>query len=272
MLNPSALEISALRKRIFGLLFERRFLRRAACLHALSRIEAEAIRSYGLLNPIAIIPNGIDPPAPQTSSLPPWPSGNDGRKVLLYIGRLHPIKGLPTFLRAFARTSDEIRRARWRLVIAGWDQNGHRKELERLVRELAISRDVDFVGGLFDTEKTNALHMADAFVLPSTSEAQPVAVLEAWVHGLPTLLTTACNLPTAKTEKLGLVCNNSVEEFAASLQQLITMPKEELREMGSRAQVYTRAEYCWKTQSEKLKQVYAWICRNGDRPGCLFER
>ena len=64
MLEPWAVRNSAWKKRIAGWLFENRHLRRAACLHALNDAEYEAIRAYGLTNPVAVIPNGVDLPEP----------------------------------------------------------------------------------------------------------------------------------------------------------------------------------------------------------------
>ena len=62
MLDSWALDNAKLKKKIAAALYERRHLRRAACLHALCASEAESIRKFGLKNPIATIPNGIDIP------------------------------------------------------------------------------------------------------------------------------------------------------------------------------------------------------------------
>jgi poly(glycerol-phosphate) alpha-glucosyltransferase len=101
----------------------------------------------GLQNPIAIIPNGIDLPELQTPNselpTPPWqghiPPGN---KVLLFLSRIHPKKGLPNLLRAWkSAVSGDLSRgpvSQWTLAIAGWDQGGHEAELKRLCDELEV--------------------------------------------------------------------------------------------------------------------------------------
>ena len=100
MLNPTALQVSSFRKRVFGMLFENRFAQNAGCIHALTNAEAKACRNYGLRNPIAIVPLGIDIPERAAKSVEcPWP--DDKRKTLLYLGRLHPIKGLPNLIEGF---------------------------------------------------------------------------------------------------------------------------------------------------------------------------
>ena len=72
MLDPWALRNSAWKKRLAGRLYENRNLRSAACVHALCESEYESIRAYGLTNPVAIIPNGIDLPADGPKPPPPW--------------------------------------------------------------------------------------------------------------------------------------------------------------------------------------------------------
>jgi len=148
MLDRWALDNSRWRKRVAGWLYENAHLREAACIHALCESEARAIRAFGLKNPICIIPNGIDLPSlVESSELRVEGSIFDrfaqGRKVLLYLGRIHPKKGLVNLLRAWAEvrgTEDGRRMAEeWVLVIAGWDQGGHEGELKRLCDELGIA-------------------------------------------------------------------------------------------------------------------------------------
>ena len=101
MLDPWALAHSRWKKVIAGHLYEDRHLRSARCLRALCESEARAIRACGLKNDIAIIPNGIDLPAGPASKSSPWKGlTKDGQKVLLYLGRIHPKKGLASLLRS----------------------------------------------------------------------------------------------------------------------------------------------------------------------------
>ena|SRR5437867_3410499 len=90
MLDTWALRNSWWKKKIAGWLYEGANLRNAACIHAVCRSEAEAFRDYGLKNPICIVPNGIDLPQKGYACLPTWADRIEpGRKVLLYLGRLH---------------------------------------------------------------------------------------------------------------------------------------------------------------------------------------
>jgi poly(glycerol-phosphate) alpha-glucosyltransferase len=103
MLDPWAVRNSAWKKQLVRWAYEDRHLRGAACLHALCEAEATAIRAFGLNNPICIIPNGLDQPEARFEGERGW----QGRfpaaaRVLLYLGRLHPKKGLVNLLRAWA--------------------------------------------------------------------------------------------------------------------------------------------------------------------------
>jgi glycosyltransferase involved in cell wall biosynthesis len=134
----------------------------------------------------------------QASRLATWRSNlPEEAKVLLYLGRLHLKKGLANLLQAWS----EVRRAggeaaqNWYLVIAGWDQDGHQASLEAITLQRNIGDTVHFIGPQFGLDKDAAFRSSDAFVLPSLSEGMPLAVLEAWAHGLPVLMTPHCNLP-----------------------------------------------------------------------------
>ena len=153
MLDPWAVKNSAWKKKLALLFYEREHLQNAACLRALCESEAKAMRAFGLKNPICIIPNGIDVPEIgdqkaenknefQLSAFP-ISAFTGRRKVLLYLGRIHPKKGLVNLLKAWAavqRTEDGGRRTEeWVLAIAGWDQGGHEAELKSLASELGLA-------------------------------------------------------------------------------------------------------------------------------------
>lgn len=162
MLEPWAVKNSAWKKRLALFLYERQNLNGAACIQVNSEAESRSVRDFGLKNPICIIPNGIDVPevghaganaiphpvplsgrggeGAETGSAPWSAMIEPGRKVLLYLGRIHPKKGLVNLLRAWKQTlSSQPSTNGWLLAIAGWDQGGHETELKRLATELGIA-------------------------------------------------------------------------------------------------------------------------------------
>jgi len=144
MLEPWALRNSAWKKRIACFLYERKMLTAAACLQANTEKEAADFRAFGLKNPIAIIPNGVEMPEDRDQVTGDRGQGT-GRKTLLFLGRIHPKKGLVNALKAWAQLSHSkfnIQNStfhEWQFVVSGWDQGGHEAELKRLCRELGLA-------------------------------------------------------------------------------------------------------------------------------------
>src|SRR5438067_2182028 len=170
MLEPWALRNAKVKKRIAALLYENQHLRGAACLRALSEAEARSIRSYGLRNPICVIPNGVDLAEPVDSSMldnqkPVFRIFAQGRKILLYLGRLHPKKNVANLIRAWKQTLDAHPQTRkeWVLAIAGWGQAGYECELKKLTSYYGLMGSVGFLGPLFGQEKDAAYRACDAF-------------------------------------------------------------------------------------------------------------
>jgi len=270
MLDPWALHNSRWKKIIAGFAFERRHLKNAACIHAINRGEAAAIRAFGLKNPICIIPNGVEVPASNAADrTPPWATDMVGnRKVLLYLGRLHPKKGLSILLRgwkeAFKHEKD------WILVIAGWDQGGHRRELEQLTRELKISDSVHFTGPLFGEARDTAYQNADAFILPSLSEGQPLVVLEAWSYACPVIMTQECNLPEGFEKRAAIRMSATVEGAARALEELFALEESALQEIGRRGRDLVTDNFSWSQIASQMFAVYKWMLGRSTPPNCVL--
>lgn len=271
MLDSWALQNSRWKKRIAGWLYENRHLRSAACLHALNDAEYVAIRAYGLTNPVAIIPNGVELPELDKKAPPPdWSSDLDGMRVLLFLGRLHPKKGLANLLRAWARTRQAPNSVEdWRLVIAGWDQGGHEAELKRLAESLKLAESVRFIGPQFGAQKTASLARADAFILPSLSEGLPMAVLEAWAHSLPVLMTAQCNLPEGFASGAAVEIHPKADRMVEGLEDFLELPDAERLEMGKHGRQLVEAKFAWDGIAGRMAEVYRWLAKGGERPACV---
>ncbi|MCO5068983.1 MAG: glycosyltransferase [Kiritimatiellae bacterium] len=269
MLDPWALRNSGWKKKIAERAYERAHLEGAACLHALCESEASSLRAFGLRNPICVLPNGVDlpdvsrPPAPA-----PWSARfSTDLPVMLFLGRLHPKKGLTPLLRAWAT----IRDSGWRLAIAGWDQGGHRAELEKLARELRVDEQILFLGPLHGAQKEAAYRSASAFILPSFSEGLPMAILEAWAYGVPVLMTEACNLPEGFAADAAWLVHTEERELARELQSFFSMSVEDRRAMGQRARDLAAGTFEWPRIATEMAAVYRWAIGSGEKPACIRE-
>jgi poly(glycerol-phosphate) alpha-glucosyltransferase len=278
MLEPWALQNARWKKRLSSLLYERRCLRRAACIHVCSENELASARAFGLANPICIIPNGVVIP---NSVHAPAPLNGDGprrnlpagKKKLLYLGRLHPKKGLMNLLSSWAALSRKAPSPteEWSLVIAGWDQGGHEQELKARAAELGIDHRASFPGPLFGDEKSAAFASADAFVLPSFSEGLPMAVLEAWSYGKPVLMTPGCNLPEGVAAGAAIEARPDVASLTEGLATLLSAPDGEHTEMGKQGLRLVQRKFTWSAVADEIHAVYRWLVGGGSPPACVVK-
>lgn len=269
MLDPWAVRNSYWKKRLAGLVYENEHLRRATCLRALCEAEARAIRDYGLKNPIALIPNGIDLPEEKIDCPPPWQGTiENGKKILLFLSRIHEKKGLPNLLHGWARARQSLPASAsgWDLAIAGWDTTGHQDVLEKLRGDLNLRDSVHFIGPQFDNEKAAAYRHASAFVLPSYSEGLPMTILEAWAYELPVLMTPECNLPEGFSDGAALQVDTNAESIADGLLRLFEMSDEERISMGLRGQRLVKEKYTWGQVAAQFNALHDYIAGANSPP------
>jgi glycosyltransferase involved in cell wall biosynthesis len=263
MLEEWAMRNSIVKKRIAYWAYERRNLRKASCIHALCEAEATSIRKLGFRNPVCVIPNGVQPTSGKVGDSLSWISERvRGKRILLYLGRLHPKKGLHLLLQAWAQVDP----ATWHLVIAGWSQGGFEQQLRSQARNLGLEDSVSFVGPQFDAQKVATFAAAHAFVLPSYSEGLPMVVLEAWERQLPVLLTHACNLATGVERGAALCVNTTVDDLARGLKSLLTMSDSARSAMGAAGQRLVQGVYHWDHVAQSMDSVYRWLRGDGQKP------
>jgi poly(glycerol-phosphate) alpha-glucosyltransferase len=271
-LEPWALAHSGWKKQLVGWAFQNEDLSRASCIHVNSRAEAAGIRAYGLKQPIAIIPNGID--ARFLDTLPgreqferTFPQ-TAGRRIVLFMGRLHKKKGIELLLLAWARLASLF--TDWILVIAGPD-NGFESRTRQMIQELGLSRNVILTGNLQERSKLQALGAAELFVLPSFSEGFSIAILEAMACGLPVLLTPGCNFPEAVAGGAAVQVEANVSEVEDGLGRLLSLGDTERQRMGNSARRLIAAKYTWDRVAHQTMQLYNWMTGCGPRPEFVID-
>ena len=282
-LDAWALNNSRWKKRLAAWFFKDEQLRRASCFRALCVAEADAIRAYGLRQRIEVVPNGVELPDLSTTE---GTQNTEGKRSLLFLGRIHPKKGLVGALRAWADIQNPNSKTQnskqWQFVIAGWDQEGHEGELKRLCGELGLkafssarqenfklktpspeAADVLFLGPAFGMEKESLLRTADAFILPSFSEGLPMSVLEAWAYGLPVLMTPECHLPEGFASSAALEIRSGEEggpgsdfSFQEGLRTLLEMSDRERALMGARGRKLVEEKFTWPKIASQTLALY----------------
>jgi len=223
---------------------------RAAWVQALSEQEAAHLRKQGF-EKIHVIPNGVFP----EEDLEPsgeWLHGLDGGPFLLFLGRLHAVKGADLLLEAFARISAE--HPDLYLVLAGPD-GGQRDQLLSRSLELDLKSRVIFPGLLRGRELWSALHQTACFCLPSASEGCSVAVLEAGLAGAPLALSEACDLPSWFEDGVARVLPPEVEGMAEVLRDLLARPGQ-VWTLGRHARAKVLTEHNLHLIARKILTMY----------------
>ncbi len=267
MLEPWAWQHHAWKKRPVWELWERRNLQSADLLHATSEQEAHSFRERGLKTPIAIIPNGVNLPASNALSTIQNPKFNiqNQQRTALFLSRIHPKKGLPLLLEAWAK----VRPKNWSLQVVGPDEGGHRAELERLVAGLGLTEMVRFSGSLTGDAKEAAFRDSGLFILPTHSENFGIAVAEAMAHGLPVITTHGAPWQLLEAERCGWWVPISVDGIANALDDATRRSPEELAAMGERGRTVVAERFAWEGIARQFVECYRWVLGEGGRPDCV---
>jgi glycosyltransferase involved in cell wall biosynthesis len=247
MLEPSARNHKAWKKRIAWWLYQRHDLCRASYHHATAAAEAQTLRILGLGVPIGIIPNGItvldaDLPRGEHKEL----------RTALFLGRIHPIKGISVLIEAWAK----LRPQNWQLLIAGPDELGHRAELKKKVCAASLSGAVRFSDPLNGDAKDRAFANADLFVLPSFSESFGMVIGEALAHGLPVLTTTATPWKTIAVEGCGWSVSPTIAGLLEGLSAATSLDRSALLVMGERGREMVSRQFSWANIAEQFINAY----------------
>ena len=187
-------------KYIYDMFFGYRLLRDASKVIALNHMETEHYKNMGVPGEkIAIIPNGID--LSEYVNLPPKGAFKrkfgipEDKRVILYLGRIHRIKGIDLLIKAYAYLIENMGNKDAVLVIAGPD-DGYLNEAKALANSLRVSDPVMFVGPLYDKNKLAAYVDPDPYVLPSRYEIWGLIILEAYACGKPVIASKVGGLKT----------------------------------------------------------------------------
>ena len=246
-------------KKIFWPLIQRPALEAVDCFHATAESEYEDIRQLGFKQPVAIIPNGIDIPEQSKSDRGP-------KRTLLFLGRIHRVKGLDMLLPAWAEVQDRF--LEWRLQIVGPDNVGYLEEMKALKNRLGLER-VEFMGSLTGREKMQAYAAADLFVLPSYSENFGMTVAESLAVGTPAIVTNGAPWSGLNDKGAGWCIDIGTDPLVDCLQNAMAKSRSELDEMGLSGRKWMGESYSWETVAQEMLHVYGWLLGLNERPASV---
>ena len=271
MLEPWALNRSRRKKQLYAALFERSTLRRATCLHALTRAEAQSYRLFGSRAPIAVIPNAVSVPHDRTPDLflKAFPSAR-GKRLVLFLGRLHEKKGGDLLLDAWGQIAGRAPGAM--LVLAGAREPNHLPQLEWKAAPLIARGSLLLTGHLDAPMKWSALAAAECFVLPSFSEGLSIATLEAMGSALPVIVTEQSNLPEVAEHHCGWQVRADRDALRAAVDQVLANPPAANRAIGARGAALVGKRFSWPVVGEQMAELYDWVAHGVEPTTFSLER
>lgn len=253
MLEPWARKHKWFKKFLAWHAYQKRDVFDALAIHVTAQKEADSLVALGIKCPIWVVPNGVDLPKSRSElANAPTTNGQPVVRTALFIGRIHPVKGLPMLLDAWAA----VRPPNWRLQIVGPDEDGHQAKLNSQVVENGLSSCVNFSGALGDDEKWRALDEADLFVCPSYTENFGIAIAEAMASGLPVITTTGTPWQSLRDNGMGWWVEPNVQQIASALQAATNSSSEMLRKKGAKGRSYVSERFTWQGVAYKLFDHY----------------
>jgi len=255
--DPERLKFRALKKSLYLSLVEKPILRKATMLIGLTEAERESYAALGIRTPCRVIPNGISLPSPadiERDALVLNELGIESKhKLVLFMGRLHPIKGADRLLEAFERVSDRHPDAL--LVLAGPDEFGIEAAFASRAQRVGLGDRVLFPGMVSGERKSALLNRADLFCLPSDAEGFSMAILEALAHATPVLISPRCYFPEVATAGAGRVVEPTVDRLEHALDELLTQPQA-LIAMGRAGRALVANHYTWQSVTSRMLDAY----------------
>ncbi|NSW46007.1 MAG: glycosyltransferase [Bacteroidales bacterium] len=262
MLEPWALNYKKWKKKLALWIYQNNDLKKAACIHATGKMEAQHIRQLGYTNPIAIIPNPIELKEKKT-----YTNLKKEKKRLAFIGRLHKIKNIESLMHAWTKIKNT---QDWELVLVGDGEKNYVQSLKQLVANLQI-QNILFTGFLAGEEKEKIMQTLDFVVLPSFSENFGMVVGEALQNEIPVIASTGTPWDDLQKHQCGWWVNNDVETLSQTIQQAIALSDEERQQMGQRGRKLIEEKYSVEIVASQMIQLYEWILKGGTKPEFVYE-
>lgn len=245
MLEPWSRTQARMKKDIYYFLFERRYIKMADSIRAVSKTEAQNLR-IAFSRDIATIENGVH--------IPTSFNKKEGLITYLFMARLHFKKGILHLVKAWSKVMEG---SGAQLVIAGPDEG----ELEKI--EPYFNDHIIYVGAVYGEEKTKLLNKSHYYMLPSYSEGFPTSVLEAMSYGIIPLISSGCNFPEVFENNLGY----QIEPTEDSIVKQLSLLKEKNFDyaLSMRNQSFIADNYSESAIGEQLYSLYQHLFQSGKK-------
>jgi len=271
-LSPWGLAQKKLKKSLARALVWNRNFSGATGFHALTELEAEEIRAClgAATPPVFVVPNGVSleefpagPHAAVAAAAAERLAGAAGNApFILFLARLHTMKGPDLLLEAFANLAAEL--PQLQLVFAGPDY-GMLGALQGRVAALKLAQRVHFLGLVSGAERLWLLGNALCLCQPSRDEGFSLSILEAMACRCPVVISDRCKFPDVARREAGVIVPTSVPELTSALRVYATHPARRIAD-GRAARLLIEQCYTWDIIARQAEQMYAEALRRRAEP------
>jgi len=255
-------KIKKFKKNIAWRLYGKSIVENAACVIATSDQEKNSMRSLGCKVPIAIIPNGIE-----LSSYPEKViHAHRDKKIVLFLSRVNPIKGLELLIEAWNKLPDSLV-ANWELHIVGnSDPANYVCKLEEQIKNLGLVDSIKLLGPMTGDAKMQKYMNSDLFILPTFNENFGNVVAEAMMCECPAITTTNAPWKILKEDKCGWWIDLSIDNLVKTLLEAMSLTDEERIILGKKGRQSIINHFSAESVSKKTKEVYEWVLGMREKP------
>lgn len=242
-------------KEIFDKVWGFDILHDASKVFALTEVEKEQYLKMGIKQEdIEIVPLGINledyTDFPEKGKFKSRLNIDENDKLILFLGRIHEIKGLDLLIKSFNQISND----NIKLAIVGEDYD-FKGEVEKLINEFDLNEKVIFPGVLTGSDKIEALIDCDIFVMPSRYESFTTSGLEAMACSKPLILTKNNHIHTWVKDSVGLVCEFDTDDLSNCIEKLLNNEKL-CEEFGKTGRKLIEEKYNWNKVSKQIESIY----------------
>jgi glycosyltransferase involved in cell wall biosynthesis len=255
--DPERLKFRGLKKKLYIRFVELPLMQKATKLIALTEAEVNSYRALGVRTPCHIISNGIDVEDYSRTledSASSFFNISPDEIIILFMARLHPMKGADRLIQAFLMIQSKFPKAK--LIMAGPDEWKIVNKFRQEIMSAGIGDRVLFPGMVTGAIKQALLERANLFCLPSDAEGFSMAILEAMANKTAVLISPGCHFPDVESANAGQVVLPSVDALTIALSSLLAN-EAQLKVMGENGYRLVKSKYNWDTIVDSLLSIYA---------------
>lgn len=243
-----------------GKKYELPFLNGAAAVHAITREESTEFRKFGINTNIFVIPNSIE------DVLTSADSKKESDVVrFLFIGELRNQKNIDGLIKSVSILEENIKN-KVKFTLVGPDSNGNMEKLKQLAKDLGVSHQFEFTGGVFGDERSKYFETADIYITPSLSEVISLSAIEAMAYGLPGLFTRQSDVSYFYNQNSFVMCENDYHDISRGIKEIIDR-KDDWKQMGINARKTYENNFKWEINTQRFIENYTQVIEDNKKRG-----